>query len=83
MMTSILQKVYIDKEWVANECLKRCRKGAWKKENVEEALKCWHLECIIFADLMGDSQPLELTMDELVNEGEADVSASSTTNEVQ
>ena len=38
---------------------------------------------LIDADLMGDSQPLELTIDELVNEGEADASASSTTKEVQ
>eukprot|EP00579_Thalassiosira_antarctica_P002468 CAMPEP_0201871810 /NCGR_PEP_ID=MMETSP0902-20130614/4649_1 /ASSEMBLY_ACC=CAM_ASM_000551 /TAXON_ID=420261 /ORGANISM="Thalassiosira antarctica, Strain CCMP982" /LENGTH=91 /DNA_ID=CAMNT_0048397905 /DNA_START=273 /DNA_END=548 /DNA_ORIENTATION=+ len=84
-MASILQKekVYIDKEWVAKEYLKRCKKGAWKKENTEEALKCWNLECIIDADLMGDSQPSELTMDELVNEGEADASVSLTTKEVQ
>ena len=52
---------------VAKEYLKRYRKGSRKKENAEEALKCWNLECIIDADLMGDSQPLELTMDELVN----------------
>lgn len=78
MMASILQKVYIDKEWVAKEYLQRCKKGAWKKENTEEALKCWNLERIIDADLMGDSQPLELTIDQLINEGEVDASASST-----
>ena len=63
---------------MAKEHLQRCKKGAWKKENTEEALKCWNLERIIDADLMGDSQPLELTIDELVNEGEVDASASST-----
>ena len=83
MMASILQKVYIDKEWVAKEYLKRCKKGDLKKENMEEALKCWNLERNIDADLMGDSQPSELTMDELANKGEVDASASSTTNEVQ
>ena len=81
MVASIIQKVYIDKEWMAEEYLKRCKKGAWKKENMEEALKCWNLERIIDADLMGNSQPSKLTMGELVNKGEAD--ASSTTNEVQ
>ena len=68
---------------MANEYLRKCRKGAWKKENTEEDLKCWNLEWIIDADLMGDSQPSELTMDELVNEGEVYASASSTTKEVQ
>ena len=28
MMASILQKIYINKEWVAKEYLKRCKKGA-------------------------------------------------------
>ena len=41
-------------------------------------MKCWNLERIIDADLMGDSQPLELTIDQLVNEGKVDASASST-----
>ena len=50
---------------------------------MEEAFKYWNLEGIIDADLMGDSQPLEITMDELFNWGKADASASSTTKEVQ
>ena len=37
---------------------------------------------LIDADLMGDSQPLELTIDEMVNEGDADSSVSSTTKEL-
>ena len=56
---------------------------AWKKENTEEALKCWNLERIIDADLMGNSQSSELTMDELLNEGNAIASAPSNTNNVQ
>ena len=38
MLVSILQNVYIDPEIVAKEYLQRCKSGAWKKENTEEAL---------------------------------------------
>ena len=71
------------KEWVAKEYSKRCKKGARKKENTKEVLKCWNLEPVIDADLIGDSQPSELIMNELVNGCKADPSASSTTKEVQ
>eukprot|EP00956_Cyclotella_meneghiniana_P027681 scaffold62755_cov43-Cyclotella_meneghiniana.AAC.1 len=40
MLSFIVQNVYIDPEWVASEYLKRCKKGAWKKENTMVALKC-------------------------------------------
>mmetsp|Transcript_16499 Transcript_16499/g.26943 ORF Transcript_16499/g.26943 Transcript_16499/m.26943 type:complete len:137 (+) Transcript_16499:151-561(+) len=87
MMASILQKVYISKEWVAKEYTRRCKKGAWKKENTEEALKCWNLERIIDADLMGEDKPSQLTMNDLVSEGIETASvaarASSTTKQVQ
>ena len=87
MMASILQKVYISKEWVAKEYLRRCKKAVWKKENIEEALKCWHLERIIDADLMGEGKPSQLTMNDLVSEGIETASvaarASSTTKQVQ
>ena len=86
MMASILQKVYISKEWVAKEYLRRCKKGAWKKENTEEALKCWNLERIIDADLMGDGKPSQLTMNDLINESVGttvvDACASSTNKQV-
>jgi hypothetical protein len=51
---------------VAKEYSKRCKKGARKKENTKEVLKCWNLEPVIDADLIGDSQPSELIMNELV-----------------
>ena len=76
MMASILNKVYVDKELVAKEYLKRCKKGAWKKENTVEALKCWNLERIIDAELMGDSHPSEITIEELIQEEGETISTS-------
>jgi hypothetical protein len=32
MLASILPNVYVDKEWVANENLRRCKCGAWKEK---------------------------------------------------
>jgi hypothetical protein len=40
MQVSILPNVYLDKEWVANEHLRKCKCGAWKEKNTVEALKC-------------------------------------------
>ena len=82
MMASILNKVYISKEWVAKEYLRRCRKGAWKKENTEEALKCWNLERILDADLMGEPAPTQLTMNDLLSEGAAASAAYKQVEEV-
>ena len=41
MLSVLLNSVYIDPEWVAEEYLHRCKKGAWKKENTVESLKCF------------------------------------------
>jgi hypothetical protein len=68
MLASILQNVYIDPALVANEYLRRCKAGMWKKENTEEALKCWNLERVLEAKSLGQSLPAELTMDDLVME---------------
>ena len=68
MLASILPNVYVDMEWVANEYLRRCKCGAWKKENTAEALKCWNLERIIDAEMLGKPPPPELTLEELVQE---------------
>jgi hypothetical protein len=68
MLAMIVQTVYIDEEWVAKEYLRRCKFGAWKKENTVDALKCWNLERIIEAKIFGRSVPDELTMDEFINE---------------
>ena len=53
MLSSIVQNVYIVKEWVAKEYLRRCKAGVWKKEETEEAWKYWNLEQILDAELSG------------------------------
>ena len=70
MLSSLLQKVYIDvdEEWVAEEYLSRCKSGIWKESEDEEALKCWNLERVIQAELMGAPEPIDLTMDEFAND---------------
>ena len=67
MLSCLLQKVYVDKEWVAQEHLSRCKAGCWKASEDEEALKCWNLERIIEAELMAAPEPIGLTMDEFSN----------------
>ena len=70
LMAVILNTIYIDKKWVAEEYLWRCKAGTWSKERTEEALKCWNLERVIEAELMGKLEPEELTMEELIQEGQ-------------
>jgi len=70
LMSVILNTIYIDKKWVAKEYLRRCKEGAWSEERTEEALKCWNLERVIEAELMGKLEPEELTMEELIKEGQ-------------
>ena len=53
--------------------------GAWKKENTAEALKCWNLERIIDAEMLGKPPPPELTLDELAQEENS--AATSTSND--
>ena len=77
MLSSLLQKVYVDEEWVAQEYLSRCKAGHWKASEDEEALKCWNLERIIEAELIAAPEPIDLTMDEFAN---ADTEAIETTD---
>ena len=72
MLSCLLRKVYVDEEWVAQEYLRRCKAGAWKIEQDEESLKCWNLERIIEAELVGAPVPVGLTMEEFTD---ADTSA--------
>ena len=65
MLGFMVHRVYIDIEWVAREYLRRCKAGAWKKENTEEAL-------IIDAESMGLGAPAELTLNDLLNEEESE-----------
>ena len=67
MLSSLIRKVYVDEEWVAQEYLSRCKSGNWKESEDEDALKCWNLERIIQAELMGAPAPIDLTMDEFAN----------------
>ncbi len=69
-MAVILNTIYIDKKWVAEEYLQRCTEETWSKERMEEALKCWNLERVIEAELMGKLEQEELTMEELIQEGQ-------------
>ncbi len=68
MSALIIQSVYIDNKWVAQQYIKWCKKGSWKKENTEEALKCWNLERIIDAEQQGKDAPSELTLEDILNE---------------
>ena len=67
----MVQNVYIDKEWVANEYLRRCNAGVWKKkkkEKTEEALKCWNLGHILDVEMSGKKKPEEWTLEDVINE---------------
>ncbi len=51
-----------------NSILSNAKKGSCKKENTEEALKCWNLEHIIVAEQQGKDAPSELKLEDLLNE---------------
>ncbi len=68
LLASIIHTVYIDNAWVAAEYLRRCKAGAWKKENTAEAVTCWNLKRILDAEQGGQPMPEELTMDDLVRD---------------
>ena len=71
MLGTILNSVYIDMDWVAQEYLRRCKAGAWKPENTAEALKCWNLERVLSAEVRGEAVPADLSMSDLLGEGAA------------
>jgi hypothetical protein len=50
MLASIIQNIYIDNDWVAQQYIEQGKRGSWKKESTEEVLKCWNLEPIIDAE---------------------------------
>ena len=67
MLTKIIPKVHIDKDWVAPDYLRRCMESVRKEESNNEVLKCWNLERILDAELLGNEMPPELTIDDLMN----------------
>jgi hypothetical protein len=64
LLSFILYHVFIDAKWVAGEYLKRCKAGAWKKENTVESLKCFNLERIINAVDGGTELPQDIDIEE-------------------
>ena len=48
--------------------MRRCKAGVWKKEYIEEALKCWNLEHICDAELPGKKTLEEWTLEDMINE---------------
>ena len=68
ILAAMIQKVYIDYEWIAKEYLRRTRNKLWDTETTNESLKCFNLERNIEADLNGVKRPPELTIDDLLEE---------------
>ena len=64
MLANILRNVYVDPKWVAAEYLRRSKNGAWKPENVQEAIKCYNLERILEAEVFGQEAPDNVTLQE-------------------
>jgi hypothetical protein len=72
LLSTILNCVYIDPDEVAKEYLARCKKGAWKKENTIEGLKCFNLERVIAAGDSGMGSPKSISLDEYIRNSEAE-----------
>ena len=70
MLSSMVQNMYIDKEWAVKEYLMRRKAGVRKKENTEETLKCWcqNLGHILDAELSGKKNLEEWTLEDMNNE---------------
>ena len=68
MLAPIIQNVYIDNDWVAQQYIEQSKRESWKKESTEEAIKCWNLERIIDAEQQRKDAPSELKMEDLLNE---------------
>ena len=68
MLASIINQVYVDPQWVADEYLRRCKNGAWKKENTVAALKCWNFERMMDAQDRGLPEPKEMTLEDFLQE---------------
>jgi hypothetical protein len=64
MFAYIIQTVFIDPKWVAEEHLRRCKAGKWKKGSAKDALKCYNFERIVDAEMFGSEEPSEITLDD-------------------
>ena len=72
LLAVILSRVYVSPKWVADEYLRRCMAGAWKKENTVESSKCFNIERIIKAEEKGLEAQDSLTVDEYVAQAVAE-----------
>jgi hypothetical protein len=61
MLSSIVQNVYVDVKWVAEEYLRRCKLNKWTKADDDDALKCFNCARILDAEQQGLPKPAELT----------------------
>jgi hypothetical protein len=68
MLSFALNNIYIDPDWVAEKYLNRCKRGAWKRENTVEALKCFNLERALEAEDLGQEVPSNVEMEEYVGD---------------
>ena len=62
MLSSIVQNMYVDEQWVAQEYLRCCKRNKWEKASDNDALKCFNCERILEAEWLGLPKPAELTM---------------------
>ena len=71
MLANMIQNIYIDPDVVAQEYIRRCNAGSWKKENtLESPLKCWNLERILDNQMRMAAPSAEITLEEFVAEME-------------
>ena len=64
MLAYMLNHVYIDPKWVAEEYMRRCKAKAWKTQSTDESLKCFNIERILEAEVFGKANPKEVSMEE-------------------
>jgi hypothetical protein len=64
MLAYIMQIVFIDPKWAADEYLRRCKAGKWSKGSAEDALKCFNFERILDAEVFGLEVPGEIALDD-------------------
>ena len=70
MLANMVQNFYLDPDVVAQEYLRRCNAGSWKKENTLESLKCWNLERILDDEMRMKMPSTEITLEDFVAETE-------------
>ncbi|KAL7526110.1 hypothetical protein ACHAWF_001632, partial [Thalassiosira exigua] len=83
LLAAIVNKVYINKEWVAQDYLRRCNAGAWKRELDEDATKCWNMEPILHAVLVDVPAPAVMMVKDLLHEDSSSDRGASAGGEVE